>query len=166
MTFDVNFSADGGATWTRLGSGSASRLPVKLPTTLTANARIAVSASGGGASDMSDASFRVASPFTVTYPNGGETLTVGQQTQITWSQLPSPSSGSGIGPNSNGVTLDVSYDGGTTWTPLAGRVTTPGRFDWTVSGPVATRARIRVREDSNAGVAAADPSDADFTIAP
>jgi hypothetical protein len=91
--------------------------------------------------------------ITVTYPNGGESLKVGNLLYIRWTHLLAPGTV---------FTADVSYDGGTTWTPTNVNSST-GSLAWTVSAAAATRARIRVR---TADGSIADQSDADFTITP
>ena len=63
------------------------------------------------------------------------------------------------------VNIDVSRDGGMTWTSvdtLTTTAATSGTYAWLVSGPSTTQARIRV---SSASVAASDVSDVNFTIA-
>jgi hypothetical protein len=66
------------------------------------------------------------------------------------------------------VTIEVSRDGGATWTLVAASVPNTGNavgaLDWVVSGPVTTRARIRVTSDSNGAVQ--DAGNANFRIEP
>jgi len=60
------------------------------------------------------------------------------------------------------VKMEVSRNGGTSWTGVAGNVPNQGTFNWTVTGPASSRARIRVSSTSTSTVA--DASNADFTI--
>jgi hypothetical protein len=116
-----------------------------------------VAPAAGGAGDRSDAPFRVVAPLSITYPNGGETLTIGRSVEIKYSNLSQATLDS--------LTAEISYDGGTTWAP-ADYSPGAGRLEWTVKGPAGSRARIRVTAKSAFGPPAVDQSDADFTIAP
>jgi hypothetical protein len=162
----VNFSPDGGMTWTRLQVTGVSNgsYQVKAPTTVTNNAVISLTATGGASA--TSRTFAVVAPITLTSPNGGETVTSGQAIQITWTHHleSSPS-----------LSADVSYDGGTTWLPTqvstTGVVATSntGTLSWTVSGPAGPRTRIRVKgtyspPQGTERIDVIDQSDADFTI--
>jgi hypothetical protein len=162
----VNFSADGGMTWTRLrpNGGSNGTYQVTAPMTLTDNALISLTATGGVSA--TSRAFPVVAPLTLTYPNGGETVTSGQAIQITWTHRLD---------SAPRLSADISYDGGTTWLPTqvssTGVVATSntGVLTWTVSGPPGPRARIRVKgtsvtADGSTGIDVIDQSDADFTI--
>src|SRR5262249_54542467 len=112
-------------------------------------------------SDVSDVPFAIVSPVvTVTSPNGAGSLRIGSTQTITFTH----NLGAG-----QSVNIDVSRNGPLgPWSPLTGRPgsttsATAGSFDWIVTGPATTHARVRVS-------AAADPSvfdisDVDFTIA-
>ena len=110
----------------------------------------------------------------VTSPNGGETLTIGSDVVVKYStQLPQQTGYSYV--------MQVSYDGGTTWTTQRTNTATifngAGDQRWAVVGPPATRARLRVIYTSTAYdpgtttsgsvvlTAPNDESDADFIIA-
>jgi len=175
--FDVNFSGDGGATWQKVTTvpGTATGISVanlmqngRWTPPYTEQALFNIAPSGGrGGGDTSDAPFHIRKPIAVTSPNGGETLTIGTLATITftwaWPQ------GSGYSPR-----LQVSYDGGTTWTDAkdaSGSIVSGGRFDWPVVGPPATRARLRVGAvygttgaDTAGALVVSDDSDADFAI--
>jgi hypothetical protein len=90
--------------------------------------------------------------ITVTYPNGGETVTIGTPINITWTHLLA---------SGTVFTADVSYDSGTTWVPTQLN-SSSGTLMWTVSGTAGARTRVRVRTLDGA---TADQSNADFTIA-
>ena len=99
----------------------------------------------------------------VTAPNGGETLQVGQAFDITWTASD---------PNGDGTIqkfeVRLSTDGGTTFnTIIAPNVAgTARKFTWTVSaGFNTTQGRIRVIAMDDQGATAQDASDANFTIA-
>ena len=88
----------------------------------------------------------------VTYPNGGEVLTVGTPIFITWT---------GFGPNVN-VAIDISRDGGGTWGVVDVGTPNDGSYAWTPGVPVSAVCLMRVR-----GIEApsySDTSDAVFEI--
>lgn len=96
-------------------------------------------AGGGGGTDQ----------VTVTYPNGGESLTAGASANITWTSVGSFTT----------VNLDYSTDGGSTWTSIVANTTNDGTHAWTVPSTATTQGRVRV-----SGGTATDMSDANFTI--
>ena len=105
-------------------------------------------------SDTSDANFTILQSITVTSPNGGESWAVGSTHPITWTSV-------GITGN---VQIDVSRDGGTTWSTIILNTPNTGKLNWTVTGPATALARIRITSIDFPGVS--DPSDANFTISP
>jgi subtilisin family serine protease len=95
--------------------------------------------SGGGGGDV----------VTVTYPNGGETLTAGSVATITWSWTGSFST----------VNIDYSTNGGSTWTSIVSSTANDGSHAWNVPSTATTQGRVRV-----SGGTATDMSNANFTI--
>jgi uncharacterized repeat protein (TIGR03803 family) len=114
---------------------------------------------GAGASPYSNIASASTSgvAITVTAPNTAVNWAVGSVQKIRWTH----NRGTG-----STVRVEVSRDGGTTWTTIASSVTnggaTTGSYNWTVTSPVTGRARIRVQFTDGA---AADTSNTDFTIA-
>jgi subtilisin family serine protease len=94
---------------------------------------------GGGGGDV----------ITVTAPNGGETLTAGTSTNITWTWSGSFST----------VNIDYSTNGGSTWTAAATGTANDGSQAWTVPSTATSQGRVRV-----SGGTATDMSNANFTI--
>lgn len=90
----------------------------------------------------------VAFGLKITSPNGGEMLQRGATNQITWSKL-------GI-PDSATVNVDISTNGGSTWSPLLQNIANTGTVNWTISTTATTQARLRIRaqgtEDTSDGV--------------
>jgi hypothetical protein len=72
-------------------------------------------------------------------PTGGESLAVGSQHEIRWSS--SPESGDDPGT----VRIDLSMNGGQTWSTLSADEINDGSYGWTVPDDPTTLARIRVR---------------------
>jgi hypothetical protein len=95
----------------------------------------------------------LANGATVASPNGGEIWISPSEHTLTWTRDPGCAS----------VNLDLSRDGGLNWERIASNV--PGTsYSWTATDPYTNQARLRV---SNAFVpAAADVSDANFTLVP
>jgi len=159
----IDISRNGGAfqpitTSFRVTGGAASVFPWVVSGPASANTRVRVTWLDGAVQGTSGI-FAVAMPtLTVTAPNGGEIFAVGSTRTIRWTHTI---------PAGGGVNLDVSRDGGVTWTPIALNVgntnATTGSFNWVVSGPATATARIRVRWTADA--AANDISNANFTIA-
>lgn len=87
--------------------------------------------------------------ITVTYPNGGETLTGGAAVNVTWSTTGSI------------TTVDIAYstDGGSTWTNIVTGTANDGTQSWTVPSTATTQGRVRVSSG-----AVSDMSNANFTI--
>ncbi|MCC6740606.1 MAG: VCBS repeat-containing protein [Planctomycetia bacterium] len=148
---DLEISTDG-ATWSLLAAGLTNdgMEIVTAPGTPSTTARVRVTETASGASDISDADF-VLSGIRVLFPNGGETWATGGPATVTW-----------VGAGFAGtVDIEISTDG-TTWSPLA--TATPNDGTQTVTAPaiLATTARVRVSETTGA---LSDVSDADFSIA-
>ena len=96
------------------------------------------------------ARFSVPVPPTVTSPNGGESWTLGSTHDVTWD--------AGNGGN---VTIELSRDGGSTWETLLASTENDGSAPWTVGGPTASDALVRISNDKGSG-----SSTASFAIAP
>lgn len=90
-----------------------------------------------------------ADQVTVTYPNGGETLTAGTAVNITWTSVGSFST----------VNIDYSTNAGSTWTSIVTGTANDGTHSWTVPSTATTQGRVRV-----SGGTATDMSNANFTI--
>ncbi len=106
--------------------------------------------------DASDTDFTISGGnITVTYPNGGETASVGQLLYITW-----------ISDHLAGnVNIYISRNSGRSWlaiTPRGGVPALDGTYSWTVTGPATGTARIKVASVTTTTVFGT--SGADFTI--
>ncbi|MBI5058558.1 hypothetical protein HZB60_02115 [candidate division KSB1 bacterium] len=89
--------------------------------------------------------------ITLTAPNGGETLSAGTTTTITW-----------ISTDVTHVTLQYSSDGGTTWNDIVIHQENANSYAWGVVSAVAPTCRIKVSDTNHPEVF--DVSDGDFTI--
>jgi PKD repeat protein len=157
----VELSRDGGATWGTLASSVPNTGSFGWTATgpNTTSARVRVTWTGGaGASDTSNVNFTIAAPsLTVTAPNTRVTWTIGSVRAITWSH--------NLGA-SDSMRVEVSRNGGSTWTVVAASVPsggeTTGTFNWTVTGPATNQARVRVTWNANTAVN--DRSDSNFVV--
>jgi Bacterial Ig domain/Divergent InlB B-repeat domain len=165
QTFDLAFSPDAGASWMPLASGvpaatgTTGTYTGPMPNTLTTQALIRVSPAGNaGDGDVSNVTFSLAVPIiSVTAPNTNVAWPVGASRSIRWTH--------NLG-QAEQVNIEVSRDGGNTWTTIASGVTNSadgsGVFSWTVSGPATTTARIRVTWTADGAVQ--DVSNVNFRI--
>ena len=168
-TIDVAFSGDGGATFSAIAgcsglSGTAQSCTWAAPGPATTQGRIRVTArdaAGQSGTATSGTNFTVVSgtpTLTLTAPTTAVTWAIGSTQPITFDH--------NLGTGAT-VVIDLSRDGGATWSNLSpGLVTTSattGSFGWVVSGPATTAARARVTWAGNPAVTSA--SAVSFTIA-
>jgi subtilisin family serine protease/uncharacterized protein YdeI (BOF family) len=151
-TVDIDYSTNGGSTWVDVVNGTANdgAYTWSVPSVATTQGQIRIV--GGTASDASNANFTItytAPTVTVTYPNGGETLTGGGSANITWT------SGGAI----STVDIDYSTNGGTSWTDIVDGTTNDGSYTWSVPAVATTQGQVRI-----VGGTATDTSNANFTI--
>jgi hypothetical protein len=151
----IDLSRNGGASWTRLFASAvndrAQDWVVTGPVTTDARIRVCRTTSPFRC-DISDASFAITSgSVRVLSPNGGQRWPVGGTRRIEWtSSVP------------GNVRIEVSRDGGASWTTIFASIGDDGAQDWTVTGPVTGAARIRVCSVNVP--TACDTSDANFAI--
>ncbi|MGQ9806892.1 MAG: C1 family peptidase [Armatimonadota bacterium] len=85
-------------------------------------------------------------------PNGGEIMGLGETYPITWENF---------GTLGSTVKIQISRDGGVTWSTIVENAANMGVYNWTVSGQISRYCRIKVR--SNGGDYE-DTSDGSFSI--
>jgi subtilisin family serine protease len=93
---------------------------------------------------------------TVTAPNGGEVLNVGQVFTITWNATDN------VGVSS--ISIYYSYDGGTNYNLIDNLSGNPGTYDWTVPNTPSTQCLVKVYAYDDAANEGWDVSDNYFTI--
>ncbi|MDK9699210.1 MAG: hypothetical protein OEM52_03535 [bacterium] len=105
--------------------------------------------------DTSNANFTISVPQTLTVltPNGGDSLAIGSVFNVSWTST-------GLTGNV-AIDLNRTYPAGT-WSTITGNTSNDGTYNWTVSAPVSSTARIRIR--SLTATTVVDTSNADFTI--
>ncbi|MCX7836008.1 MAG: S8 family peptidase [bacterium] len=122
------------------------------PTTNSARIRV-TNANNPNQSDTSDVNFNIVpSDVIITSPNGGEELTINTTYSITWTRL---------GINNARIEINRNYPSGA-WELLASNVTAAGVWNWQVTAPPSSGARIRILSETNPSLG--DTSDANFTI--
>jgi hypothetical protein len=107
---------------------------------------------------VNDEPFILAMPFAIlSVPNGSEMWGVGTVQTATWAH--------NLGSDAK-FRVELSRNGGITWSVLSPAVGSAGpasaAYDWLVSGPGTTRARLRVTWTVNSSVS--DRSDRNFVI--
>jgi hypothetical protein len=161
----VEYSTNG-TTWSTVcslaGPGTSCPFTPSLATT-TGRVRVSVTdtaqTTANQASDTSDALFAVGGVnIAMTRPVlAGQVWRAGTVQALQWSH----SLGSGAL-----VNLDLSRDGGGTWTPIATSLAAGARFGtyyWTVTAPITTQARFRVSSVANPLVQATSPQPVKIT---
>jgi len=120
----------------------------------TQNALIRITAlDASGVSDTSNSVFQIVDPtIKLISPNGGQEWLIGSRQQVSWSS-------DGVTGN---VDIDISRDGGRTWSPLFTDIANDGNESFTVDGAASTQARIRVKMHSRPDISA--QSARNFTI--
>lgn len=159
----VNVTTAGGCNWT--ASSSASWLTVSSGASGSGSGTVVYAASANPGPTSRSATLTVAGrTFTVSQsapptasirviaPNGGEAWPIGATRTITWTS-------SGV---SGYVKLELSRDGGTTWSVLASSTPNDGSQGWVVTAPATTRARFRVTSVNNSTIR--DSSDGDVRV--
>lgn len=163
---DVNlyYSIDCGANWTKINGGASINIgdlewenfPWTVPNVLSDQVLIRIEDYNAPTTeDISDGSFLIVAPITISTPNGGEVVSSGTTYNIQWTTV-------GI----TDVTLQYSTDGGTTFTTIAGSVDTASpnwlSYPWDTTGIFSTNVIIRIEEYNNSAVF--DTSDAPFAL--
>jgi hypothetical protein len=151
----IELSRDGGATFALLAASAPNTGSFVWTATGpdTAAARVRVAATGALAASHVGAAFQITTPtLAVTSPAAGASWAIGTARTISWS--------SNLAAGTT-VRVDLSRDGGTTWTALASASPASGSLAWTATSPATTTARGRVT--ANGGVPAVGTSGA-FTI--
>jgi|GEM_PF-4921153 len=151
----IEVSRNSGSSWSSLISSTANDgshpWTVTGPGSTTARIKV-TSVASPTTSDSSNADFIIPPPsITVTSPNGGEVWAGGSLQTITWTS-------SGV---TGMVKIEISRNGGSSWTAIVPSTTNDGDHAWTVAGGATSLARIRV---SAAMGSSSDSSDANFTV--
>jgi hypothetical protein len=155
----IEYSIDSGASWTGIVTTTDNNggYDWVVPDAPSDNCRIRISEStlDQGPSDLSDADFSIIPPpsptVEVTFPNGGESLTVGKKYEIMWTTIGTL----------DFVNIEYSTDNGTSWADIATSTANSGTYEWEVPVSPAENCLIRVSDPDGES---ADTSDAVFSI--
>ncbi len=135
----IEISRDGGGTWSTIESntGDDGDHPWTVTGPASGNCVVRVSDTDGDPSGTSGVFTISQEPLvTVTSPQAGDDWPIGSDQHIQWT-----SSGT-----SGSVTIEISRDGGSTWTTLASSTEDDGDCLWEVTGPASTSCVIKVTD--------------------
>ncbi|MCP4216194.1 MAG: hypothetical protein GY765_16220 [bacterium] len=156
----IRYSTDSGTTWTKFEQATPNdgSYSWEVPDDIASTCRIKISETAdGNVYDTSDSNFSIVEPdnstITITYPNGGETLTAGSKVTATWASTGSIAN----------CKLRYSPDNGTTWIKFEDSTPNDGSYSWTVPDIESSNCLFRASDTSDGYPT--DNSDAVFTIA-
>ena len=135
----IELSLDGGTSWGTMANSVPDTGTFTIPLVAappTTNARVRVTTLGQVTVTGTSGAFTlVTSVLTVTSPVAGASAFVGAPLALTWTHN-YPANGS--------MRVELSRDGGGTYTTLAASAPDTGNFAWTVTGPATANARLRL----------------------
>ncbi|WP_114783759.1 Ser-Thr-rich GPI-anchored membrane family protein [Botryobacter ruber] len=156
----IEYSPDNGDTWTLVAlvtnTGSYDwTIPSSLVPSEQALIRIS-DENDVSISDSNDVAFRMVKPsISVTSPNGGEVLYVGQNKLITWKK---------DGAYSPNVRIDYSANNGDTWNTVVEAVANNESYNWTLATTLAPGTTYLIRIQDAVDPSIVDYSNAVFTV--
>jgi len=150
----IEYSTDNGSNWatiisSTLNDGSYDWTVANTP---SATAKIRISDAADADPVATSDAFNIKSVIAVTAPNGGETVTVGSSTNITWTNT---------GTISN---VKLEYYNGSSWVTIVASTTNNNTYSWTVPDAITSSAKVRVSDADSGHPASNDESNAVFTI--
>ncbi|GMU86930.1 MAG: hypothetical protein AMXMBFR48_21710 [Ignavibacteriales bacterium] len=158
----IELSTDGGAVWSNITASAPNNgvyIWNPVPNISSALCKIRISdAADGYPTDQSDSAFVVynqsVQQISITAPNGGEQLTAGGVTGITWTSI-------GV----SAVTIEFTTNNGVSWSTVAGNLPSTGFYSWNPI-PVVSSNNCRIRISDAVDSIPAVSSAATFTILP
>ncbi len=127
----VYSSTDGGATWAGMGNDLGDLEVWSLAAHPTADGNVFAGTGGGGVYQYAQQAY-----VGVTSPAAGSQWAIGSTEQITWSSWGT----------SGTVAIEISRDGGSTWSTIVGTFPDIGTHAWNVTGPASTNCAIRISD--------------------
>ena len=137
-TVSVALSRDGGTTWTSLASAvpASGSLAWTATGPATSAAIVRVTANGSVPASATSGAFAIGNPaLAVTSPAAGASWTIGTLQAITWTSNLLPSAT---------VKVQLSRNGGSTYTTLASSAPNTGAYAWTATGAASTTAIVKL----------------------
>lgn len=168
-TAKLEYSVNAGSTYTTIVSaltnaaGSNTYAWTLPAATDTSQGRIRVTITDSFSVDVldtSDSNFAIDSTnptVSLTSLTGGTTVPGGASSNITWTATDT-------NPGTNTVNLDVSSDGGSTWSSIAAALSNSGSYSWSVPSVTSTTYRVRVSYSDAAGNSGSSASSSNFRI--
>lgn len=155
--FSLSYSVNNGTSWSTIissTSGNSYTWTVPNNPSTTCLFRV-INTNNTCQLDISNANFTItpATPI-VTAPNGGETLIIGTNSNITWNASTFYST----------VNIEYSTNNGSTWTTIVTADPNDGTYTWNVPNAPTSQALVRVSNSANTAVN--DVSNAVFSIVP
>jgi arylsulfatase A-like enzyme len=155
-TIRVELSTNGGVSWTTIFPDLADD-GIKqwvIPNTPSNNCLLRIMDTDGLPSDGSDGSFTIGGEeFRLTSPNGGENWQVGSTHDITWSTFSGATSGR--------VRIELSTNGGASWTTIFPNLIDDGIKPWTIPNTPSNNCLLRITDTDGSPF---DQGDGVFTI--
>ncbi len=164
-SFLLEYSTNGGSSWTTIvnntftPSGNTYTYTWTIPNFPSTFCLVRVTDNNAAAckNDVSDNLFTILAPtpvITVTAPNGGNVLYIGQSTTVTWTSAYLSSSF---------VKIEYSANNGSTWSTIISSTSNTGSYSWTnIPNTPSTNCLVRISDVGNPSTL--DISDAVFTI--
>ncbi len=158
----IELSTDGGAVWSNITASAPNNgvyIWNPVPNISSALCKIRISdAADGYPTDQSDSGFVIynqsVQQISITAPNGGEQLTAGGVTGITWTSI-------GV----SAVTIEFTTNNGVNWSAIASNIPSTGFYSWNPV-PVVSSNNCRIRISDAVDSIPAVSSAATFTILP
>ncbi len=144
-------SRDGGVKWTDISGATSTTYSFNASLSDDGTQYRALFNDGSCTNPTSAAMLTVTGSLTLIAPNGGETWCGATKQVIRWS-------GTGIA----NVKIELSLNGGTTWSSVEDSIPSIGLYEWDVNPTISTLGRIRISDVGNPNFS--DASDGDFTI--
>lgn len=152
--FKIEYSTNGGASWNTIVASTSNNGSYlwTLPNTVSTTCLVRVSdASNSAIFDQSNYVFSISNPsITVTTPNGGENLQIGNSYYIQWNSL-------GV----NNVKIEYTTNN-STWTTIVNNYPNYGYYYWSVPNAPSSTCRVRVTSTTSQSVT--DVSNNNFSI--
>lgn len=150
----LEYSTNAGSNWTSIKTSTPNNgfYPWNVPNKPTNIALIRITdTDNSSVLDMSDL-FNITTSLTVTSPNGGENWDVGTSQNITWNASPGISK----------VKIEVSTNGGGSWTSLVTSIFNTGVYGWKIPNSPYNTYRIKITDVDNATIT--DMSNNNFSV--
>jgi len=159
-SISIEYSTNNGTAWTVV-TGSAENngsYAWTIPNTPSTSCLVRISnAADAGVNDSSNGVFSISTTapstsITVIAPNGGESLQIGTDQNITWTSTGSITN----------VKIEYSTNSGSSWNIITGSAANTGNYSWTIPNTPSSTCLVRLSDAANAGIN--DTSNGVFSI--